>query len=475
MGERRIDPEGPRLLDATVDAVAKHYATVDLSALGEPVIGLAQQVYWDASDPGHWVPLTLAIPERNANWCAANGRADALWRPYELDDMDIELPLPEVHADPELNAVCEAFLAHVVAVDADELVERYFLALAGRLHDLFGVPVVTEDPDGGLVDGADEQALAQLSPEDRDTWAARGWIDPDPAPTLHPDTVLHVPVARGLVAGIYRKGSMLFATGALRPYCGGTGLQGEVTSLEGDPGVVAGLLPHGATGARVQDLFDRWHDAETAEGAWLAVLPHEGRGGPPPVEFLAADGSVIKRVTTDRGLGTFATLTFSAGGLDPDAAQRDHRQEWLEESRAVLARASVTALWLADSPAVPELSSWQGDDDGATAVTLSDETFEVEVLDGRDDMVDEPEELARDRVEQLLVPQLGERAAGRAVVEATSQALPGSIDGRAETFLLIAASGAWAAAWRDRRTELHVLVSGPGEPPERLDLVPARI
>jgi hypothetical protein len=467
VGERRIDPEGLRLLDATVDAVATRFASIDLSALGEPVIGLTQQVYWDASEPGHWLPLTLAITERKANWCAAHGQAEVLWWPYELDGMDIELPLPDVHADLELRAVCEAFLSHVVADDADELVGRYFLALAGRLHDLFGVPVVTEDPDGGVVGGMDEQALAQLSAEDRAAWAARGWIDLDRPPPLHPDTVLHVPLATGLVAGIYRHGSMLFATGALAPSCGGTGLQEEVTPLGGDPAVVAGLLPHGATGARVQDLFDRWHDAETAEGAWLAVLPHQDRGGPPPVEFLAADGSVVKRAVRRRGDFVVA-LAYSA---DDPAAERDHHQE----SRAVLARASVTALWLAGSPTVPELRSWRGDDDGATAITLDDGTVEVAVLDGRDDMVDEPEQRALDALEQRLVPELGDRPAARAVVQATPRALPVSVEGREETFVLVGAAGAWAAAWRDRRTELHITVSGAGEPPSRLELIPARI
>ncbi|HEX5780372.1 MAG TPA: hypothetical protein VFX80_00550, partial [Solirubrobacteraceae bacterium] len=225
VGERRIDPEGLRLLDATVEAVARWFARIDLSALGEPVIALGQQVYWDGSDPSHWVPLTFAIPERKAK-----GRTDDLWR---LDDMDIELPGPDLAADPELSAICEAFLAYVMSDGEDELVERYFLALAARLHDMFGVPVVAEDPDGGLVGDVDEQALAQLSPEECDRWAARGWLDLDPAPVLHPDAVLHVPYAPGLAAGIYRRGSMLFATTVLRPYCGGTGLQREVTLLDG--------------------------------------------------------------------------------------------------------------------------------------------------------------------------------------------------------------------------------------------------
>jgi hypothetical protein len=215
----------------------------------------------------------------------------------------------------------------------------------------------------------------------------------------------------------------------------------------------------------VQDLFDRWHDAETAEGAWLAVLPHAARGGPPPVEFLAADGSVVKRIAA-REAGSFITASLS--GAEPD-------REWLDESRAVLAGATVTALWLASSPTVPELSSWEGDDDAATAVTLDDGTVEVEVCDGSDDYLDEPEQQARDLVEERLEATLGERAAGRAVVEATPRALPATIDGRAETFVLIAAAGAWAAAWRDRRTELHIIVSGAGEPPAQLDLVPFRL
>jgi hypothetical protein len=101
--------------------------------------------------------------------------------------------------------------------------------------------------------------------------------------------------------------------------------------------------------------------------------------------------------------------------------------------------------------------------------------LEVEVLDGTNEMLDQPEEQARDLVEQRLQVELGRRGAGRAVVEAPLRRLPATIQGRAETFSLIAAAGQWAAAWCDPHTDLHVTVSGAGDPPPSLDLEPARL
>jgi hypothetical protein len=57
-------------------------------------------------------------------------------------------------------------------------------------------------------------------------------------------------------------------------------------------------LPEGAVSAKVQDLFDVWHDAAVGGGAWLCALPHPERDGAPPIVFRDASGT---EVTVARG------------------------------------------------------------------------------------------------------------------------------------------------------------------------------
>jgi hypothetical protein len=76
-------------------------------------------------------------------------------------------------------------------------------------------------------------------------------------------------------------------------------------------------------------------------------------------------------------------------------------------------------------------------------------------------------------VETRLDWRLGRRGAARAVVEAELRGLPGSIEGRPETFALVAAEDTWVAVLRDQRQALEITVAGPGEPPPRLELARA--
>jgi hypothetical protein len=474
IGRPAIPPDEQRLLEATVEAVARaHVDTIDLTALGEPIVGVVQEVYWDGADPSHWIPTSYAITQRKAEHCVAEGCVDDLWLPHELEGMAFDLPYPDLDERPALASACKALHDRVADHAYPYLLERYFLGLARRLHELLGVPVLADDRE--VNEDLDTQLLSQLTPDERDAWAERGWIELDRPPELHPETVLHVPVGPGQTAGIYRFGSELFGTGHLFPHCGGAGLDHDVTVVGQDPAVVAGLLPRSAVRARVQDLFDAWHEAATADGAWLAVLPHEARGGAPPVEFLAADGSVVGRVDDDPEDNVLGYLHLYANPRQPTPAQVEAALEHeREQRREVLARASVTPLWPAAHPTAPTLRGWEGEH-AVTEITLGDDTLEVEVFDGTDDPLDEPDERARDLVEQRLRNELGRRGAGRAVVEAPLQALPATIQGRTETFALIAAGGHWAATWWDPRTELHITVTGTGDPPPSLHLEPARL
>src|SRR3954464_4884138 len=112
--------------DAAEAVCAAYVAAIDRQALGEPVIGLVQQVYWDGMDPGQCAPPTFAIPERKAVWCADHGCLDLLWLLYELPEFGVELPFVDVHGDPALRRVCDALLEHIDPAGAHDLVGPYF-------------------------------------------------------------------------------------------------------------------------------------------------------------------------------------------------------------------------------------------------------------------------------------------------------------------------------------------------------------
>lgn len=95
-------------------------------------------------------------------------------------------------------------------------------------------------------------------------------------------------------AGVVRVDEMPWLTGDVSRGPS-TGLQGTRTSMEGlrDGSLYGGMLPQGASGARVRDLAGRTHMPAVGGGAWVLVLPDEPDAGV-AVSFLDADGALLR-------------------------------------------------------------------------------------------------------------------------------------------------------------------------------------
>jgi len=322
------------LIAAAVDAVAPRY-DVDPDGL----LAILLVVYWDGGDASHFAPLAYRLSERRLEALAELGRIEDLFAPLEGPEEGEELNPREGDM-----AACQALLA--ATEDDFDLVPDYYEALAGRLHERIGVPVLVDSYDG-VVDTVGRSTLAaQLGPRRAAVWEANDWLPRnrggEAALAGGLDVVLHRRLGPDDVAGIYRSGSGLFVTDHLSPTCGGAGLKAERVYAQGDSPVVAGLLPPGAITARVQDLFDAWHDADVAEGAFLAVLPHPARGGPPPVVFTDADGArVLPRECPQTD--TFESwVTF--GAVDPEWDEAAFQAEQDREHAGTGRRAGAGAL-----------------------------------------------------------------------------------------------------------------------------------
>lgn len=74
-----------------------------------------------------------------------------------------------------------------------------------------------------------------------------------------------------------------------------TGLQGTRMSMKGlrDGSLYGGMLPQGASGARVRDLAGRTHVPAVGGGAWVMVLPDAPDEGV-AVRFLDAEGALLR-------------------------------------------------------------------------------------------------------------------------------------------------------------------------------------
>jgi hypothetical protein len=282
---------------------------------------------------------------------------------------------------------------------------------------------------------------------------ANDWLSSDES-AADPEVVLSVRIDDDSVAAVERQRGRL--RGVVR--CGSSSssvrLQRPVDQVDDDPCVLAGLLPDGAVGARVQDLFDVWHEALAGGGAWLCVLPHESRFARAPVVFRDADG-----VETDAEV----PMPCGAGNLGPvDEAAHEP-----VDARAVLAGAVVKALWPIGAPRPAELVGWGGSKrDEITSLVLEHGSLCVAVERGRNAGRRGPREL-RDRLE-LVLHALGPRGAARGALAAAEIEVPGTVAGRTVAFAGCAGEGAWVLMWKRRRRD--VLVTGSGDPPARLDL-----
>lgn len=430
LGRPSNDPDEQALVDRLAEAVAAAYVALTPS-LKADASGVLMMVYWDGCDVSHWVAPGYVVHGEPPDW-----------EPDFGEDTET-VRWPDVLEDPTLREPGEALLALVNDRKAYELVGRYYRALSDRLSAAWGVPVVAEDPDAGIT--------GQQAPP---TATKR-----EPSPPPVEGVLLEIPRGNGIVAGLRAEGDRhLVATDLTSRYR--SAVIGDGIALTGDADVTAvgGRLPEGAVAARVQDLFDAWHDAAVADGWWVALLPHPARGGVPPVVFLDGDGAEVEPpVPEPRERADTVWASYSVGDVASDFDPAAWQRELLRDAR-------VPVLWDDALGTDPEPSG------GEDRIELLAGDTSVDVADGGEWSIDDPEREARDLLEQHLWHRAGRRAAGRAAIEATPRPLPATIDGHDQTFLLLEGGGAWVAVWADARTRIDIRVRGTGPAPERLDL-----
>jgi hypothetical protein len=445
------------LVERAVAAAVEAYVAV-LELPSPPPLALVLLVYFDGDAPYQLTPPPIAIPREKLEWCAANDCLPDLFLPWDPEEFPgTELELPEVSEDAALIALLDAINA-----DWDEgegLLETYFARLAPALHSALGVFVIVDGWDTTIDLPEREQLLAQMTPAQVADWEAKDWL-PRNRMLDELDVVIAQRVGDDAFAMVFVRDGVLCGASPLREPRYARELTRPVVALGSDPMVVGGRLPAGAVAVSVQDLFDVWHDALVGGGAWLCVLPHEARGGLPPVVFRDAAGvEIVPEAPEPNEQGV--SFGFS---VDPDA-----KVDWAAvraaqeaECRRILAGASVPALWPVDAARAPKLRGWGGSG-AADSLELARGQLAVSIDGGDFNEAD-----VRDVLQRALEPRIGARAAARAVLEAVEIALPGSIAGKAETFAALAAGGRWVAV-RQRRSRT-VTVTGAGALPERLDL-----
>ncbi len=444
--------EDPRLAAAADALAAAYLREIELPA---PVFGILFAVYDQGDYPYDFVQPPVAIPLGKLAWCAEHDRLDELWMPYDPPEFAGE-ELRHPPMEGELLAVCEALLE-----DDPEPLGALFVALAARLHAALGVLVIHDLEDHRSIR---EQLELQLAPDVLAEWRANDWLERDRSgdrALAELDVVLHARTGPDRVAGVFRRHGKLCFTSALGRDEHGRELTKAIVPAAGsDPVVLAGLLPAGAVSVAVQDLFDVWHDALIADGAWLCVLPHGDLGPPPPVRFRDGAGAEIELAAEPRQQWMSVGLEALPGSFDREAFERDEA----EERRSVLARAPFKPLWPPDA-GEPELSGWgwTGEAGPVDDLTLTGGDLSVRVCHGVG--VDFANVAVRQELERTLE---NTREAARAVVEAEPLEVPGQVGTRKAGFTALAARGRWVAVWNG--PGFDVVVSGAGEPPARIEL-----
>jgi hypothetical protein len=424
------------LVKRAAGSVAAAYAAVlDLGA--EPPPALVVPVYFDGDAAYQLAPPPLT-------WDPRHGEGE-------------ELATPDVESDPDVLALLERLNGD----EYEDLMEPYLAELGLQLHKRLGVLVLVTGVDSSFGAPAREQLLAQMTPEQVAEWTKKDWLPRNRQVDValeSLDVLFSERIDFDRVAAVYRRDGILFGDARLTGTKFGRELREPVMQLGDKPCVVAGLLPAGAVSASVQDLFDVWHDAYAGGGAWLCVLPHDARGGFPPVVFRGAAGLEIGLTPRSEAEPLAVTEIAVPEGWEPDP---DWAENLATEQLRALRSTRAPILWPDGAPRPPRLRGW-----GADSVELELDTLSVEV-DQRDLQFDVPLDEARKRIERRL-HELGKRTAARAAVEAVARSLPGTVGKRSVVFECAAAGGWWSAAWM--RGDLGVVVVGQGEPPERLDL-----
>ena len=366
--------------------------------------------------------------------------------------------MPDVDADPDILALLERLNGD----EYEELMEPYLAQLGLRLHERLGVLVIVDGMDVSYGAPEREQLLAQLTPEQLAEWTENDWLPRNrqvDGALASLDVLFSERIDHDRVAAVYRRNGILYGDARLSGTKFGRELRETVTQLGDQPCVVAGLLPAGAVSASVQDLFDVWHDAHAGEGAWLCVLPHEARGGYPPVAFRDAAGAEIAPAprAPERPLAELHLSVPEGWAPDPAVGGARVRDGGCASCGRHARRSCGRPLRHARR------------DCGAGGRRASNSTMRRcrSRSISSEHQFDAPLREARQRIEWRL-QMLGERAAARAALEAVASSLPGTVGERSVEFACAAGGGWWAAAWS--RHDLGVVVVGQGEPPARLDL-----
>ena len=437
------------VLDAALAVAVPAYAAL-LDARPAPPPAGRLLVYWDGDAPYQLVP-PLHVTTSAAPW--------------RFDDAE------ELHLPAAVDEAPAVVALHRAIVDEErDLLAAWFDRLAAALP----VPVVVESYDG-IVGGAPwaEQLRGQLPPDvfaalDAQDVLPRDRSADEALATL--DVVLRHRISREHVAAVHRDRGVLWLSRRLDAVSSsghGLPLDGPRHDAGGAPQVVGGLLPPGAARVEVTDLRDAVHEAQVGGGAWLCVLPHDALGGPPPVRFLAEDGTEVLRLGADAPPAAeedvpLAWVTLPAVDA-PEAYELD------DEDRAVLAAAPVPPAWPAQLPGPPALGGWTGEPPDLGGIDLHAGGAELSI--GTDVLWDTPPVAAREALRARLDDGRAAREVARLLLDAAPLRLPGRLPGRAAEvqFTGLAAGGAWAVVLA---SPVEVLVSATGPVPERLDLEP---
>jgi hypothetical protein len=251
--------DAAELIERTAAAVGDGYRALDLDGAA----GLLLDSYYDG-EPEQLAPLALEL------------RDGEVTPDVDRDGYQRELGAPEVHRNPPVLALCEALNGHIERDDDGYvLVEVYWLALAARLHQLLGIPVLVP----GIEMPVAEQLQSQLGV-------------PMPGDALSGlDVAVSLPIDGQRVAAVWRDPPTIW--GSARAPADPRGIAWN-TELGSNPEVRAGWLPPGAVAATVRDRGGVWHEARTGRGVWLCALAQRSGQHDPPVAYRDVEGNAFE-------------------------------------------------------------------------------------------------------------------------------------------------------------------------------------
>jgi hypothetical protein len=245
------------LLHRVAAEVAQRYQIVPL----ETTAGVLLTSYWDG-DASQLAPEALELT--------------AVDEDVGRDGYERGLGAPNLVGDGDLWLRCEELNRQLTGdEDGYALVEMYWLALAGELHKIVRLPVVVDDIEMSAAEQLRRQTDAS-NPEDE---------------LAGMDVLVHVRVdSQQVAAVVMRSGEWMYGFARVGHPDEATPVGPEATELATNPQILAGMLPRGAAGVRVQDRAGTWHPAAVGRGAWLSVLPQRSGQSEPPYVYLDAAG-----------------------------------------------------------------------------------------------------------------------------------------------------------------------------------------